>query len=396
MCTNYSPLLKPPSPLGYIYIYISNRTRVRTGTSPPSFLKDLYNRLFWYGFDPDITTTAADKTMFGGTRGKFNGLALLQDAESDSSSRGRRRNANEMRYPRGRRNRDMNYDDVRRNRRRQVIVDLQDDEDEYDYEEYELWNEDSKMYEDKVIDIDDERIMRIQDERRIRDLATERLSDDDEKNPLSEERSSPLSLNRNVNDNNNVENLLRKQTWNRVMTRKTKIAKSVIPKQSRQLTLAKKRNSIPIFGIMDKVFQIDDSEINARAADYDRSINWSSNSLKSQDASRRRKGFAYPYEEPKMTYRDESEDEPVRSDSEIVIDVDASMNATSGEVSKDPANSAAQSQSVTNRPKWIDRADADEKVPPKEVMAWVSLQGDYLVFIITYPKEYDYTSCFLL
>ena len=39
--------------------------------TPPPFFKDFYDRLFWYGFDSTETTGAADKTMFGGTRGKF-------------------------------------------------------------------------------------------------------------------------------------------------------------------------------------------------------------------------------------------------------------------------------------------------------------------------------------
>ena len=43
-------------------------------------MEDIYNQLFWYGFDPADTTSPADKTMFGGTKGKFNGLAFLDSA----------------------------------------------------------------------------------------------------------------------------------------------------------------------------------------------------------------------------------------------------------------------------------------------------------------------------
>ena len=42
-------------------------------------VEDIYNQLFWYGFDPADTTSPADKTMFGGTKGKFNGLAFLDN-----------------------------------------------------------------------------------------------------------------------------------------------------------------------------------------------------------------------------------------------------------------------------------------------------------------------------
>jgi len=52
----------------------------RSGTPPPPPpVSDFYNRLFWYGFDPSESSSVADKTMFGGTKGKFNGLAYLQD-----------------------------------------------------------------------------------------------------------------------------------------------------------------------------------------------------------------------------------------------------------------------------------------------------------------------------
>ena len=66
------------------------RTRFRNnmgGTQrPPIVLKELYDRLFWYGFDSSEGTAPGDSTMFGGTRGKFNGLAFLQDAERNFGS----------------------------------------------------------------------------------------------------------------------------------------------------------------------------------------------------------------------------------------------------------------------------------------------------------------------
>ena len=44
-------------------------------------MRGLYDRLFWYGFDPAESTGVGDKTMFGGTKGKFSGLSYLQDGE---------------------------------------------------------------------------------------------------------------------------------------------------------------------------------------------------------------------------------------------------------------------------------------------------------------------------
>jgi hypothetical protein len=67
-----------------------SRTSYRAGApeAPPP-LRDLYDRLFWYGFDPEDTGGVGDKTVFGGTKGKFNGLAYLNDAEKIQSRNGR-------------------------------------------------------------------------------------------------------------------------------------------------------------------------------------------------------------------------------------------------------------------------------------------------------------------
>jgi hypothetical protein len=45
---------------------------------------DFYNQLFWDGVDdPEDSYSPRDKTMFGGTKGKFNGLAYLLDDTAD-------------------------------------------------------------------------------------------------------------------------------------------------------------------------------------------------------------------------------------------------------------------------------------------------------------------------
>lgn len=61
----------------------SRRTTYRdTSKSPaPGFLKEFYDKLFWYGIDTSQTTSAGDRTMFGGTRGKFNGLKVIEDQQ---------------------------------------------------------------------------------------------------------------------------------------------------------------------------------------------------------------------------------------------------------------------------------------------------------------------------
>lgn len=54
---------------------------------PPVAAKDFYDRLFWYGFNPDDSEQVGDRTVFGGTKGKFNGLAFLQASDVSAPSR---------------------------------------------------------------------------------------------------------------------------------------------------------------------------------------------------------------------------------------------------------------------------------------------------------------------
>jgi hypothetical protein len=68
------------------------RTSVRSSAPTiPKPAKDLYDRLFWYGFDPDDSEAVGDKTVFGGTKGKFNGLSYLAASEQNPGSRRNRR-----------------------------------------------------------------------------------------------------------------------------------------------------------------------------------------------------------------------------------------------------------------------------------------------------------------
>lgn len=68
------------------------KSTFRSGTPPPiPVVGDFYNQLFWYGFDPNESNSPADKTMFGGTKGKFNGLSYLYDDDDDERGPRRRR-----------------------------------------------------------------------------------------------------------------------------------------------------------------------------------------------------------------------------------------------------------------------------------------------------------------
>jgi hypothetical protein len=82
---------------------------------------DFYDRLFWYGFNPDESIAPGDKTLFGGTKGKFNGLDFFEDDE-----RRRRKPAHKRKRPPQAFRADAWYDD---------IMDSLDSEYADDYEE---------------------------------------------------------------------------------------------------------------------------------------------------------------------------------------------------------------------------------------------------------------------
>lgn len=56
------------------------RSTFRSGTpEPPKILQNFYDSFFWYGMDMSESTVPSDKTIFGGTKGKFNGLDIVTD-----------------------------------------------------------------------------------------------------------------------------------------------------------------------------------------------------------------------------------------------------------------------------------------------------------------------------
>ncbi|EJK48058.1 hypothetical protein THAOC_33177, partial [Thalassiosira oceanica] len=87
-------------------------------------VKQFYDRLFWFGFDPDVTGPR-DRTMFGGTRGQVqrHGHAERPGGEAEVPRRG----GGGYMAPRGR----------RRRRRREMEEDYYDDEDYDDELEFE-------------------------------------------------------------------------------------------------------------------------------------------------------------------------------------------------------------------------------------------------------------------
>mmetsp|Transcript_18555 Transcript_18555/g.40379 ORF Transcript_18555/g.40379 Transcript_18555/m.40379 type:complete len:900 (+) Transcript_18555:159-2858(+) len=64
------------------------KTTFRSGTPPPPpLMKNFYDRFFWFGFDPRETTSPTDRTMFGGTKGKFSGLDVIRETDGKPAKR---------------------------------------------------------------------------------------------------------------------------------------------------------------------------------------------------------------------------------------------------------------------------------------------------------------------
>jgi len=83
---------------------------------PPAPVRSFYDRLFWYGVDPSDMAGPEDKTIFGGTKGKFNGLSYANpDLVVKRPRRRRPRNAprDEVDEPR---REDREYEELRRRR----------------------------------------------------------------------------------------------------------------------------------------------------------------------------------------------------------------------------------------------------------------------------------------
>jgi DNA-directed RNA polymerase subunit delta len=62
----------------------ARRSPVRNSVpQPPRVIADFYDKFFWFGFDSNNSDEVGDKTIFGGTKGKFNGLAYLRASEDN-------------------------------------------------------------------------------------------------------------------------------------------------------------------------------------------------------------------------------------------------------------------------------------------------------------------------
>ncbi len=352
----------------------SSRKTFRSGTPPPpAILKDFYDNLFWYGFDADETTSAADKTMFGGTRGKFSGLGLLQDSlEGDGTgSRGRSRRRSSREYVEDEYEDDGEYDE-----------DYDDNGDVYyDYEYYddeEIWDEDDDYtYKDDRDSFPAENVQPLREDRRIipqiDDNMNERVV---RRERIRREPAGPRSRRRPE----------RREPERRTRSRKKKPTttewfqdegNNEEPRGGLSQRNRKESETSPIINILDKVFQVDPDEVKYQAEDYDRRLGLGkkrgerSPRNRERSKSKPRKGYAYRYAEEDDDFMESvgtagenNMKTGVKKDDDNIIDVEAKVQPIPQKKSSTDEDRKPRQQS------WEDRASAYERVPPKGIKAW--------------------------
>jgi len=306
--------------------------------------------------------------MFGGTKGKFNGLELLQGGSSrplgdDSQSRGRS-------SPNPRRQRD-DYDDY------------YDDDDEEDYED-DIEDDYYLRGKEDDLDYDDDRdYKRLSIRRRPLPPPSE---EDDDRLPSrpSRRRSSRGSQGRSRRSRQRTQ----EDDW--ISSEVSGWFEPDEDRNERRSRRKKKDESSPLSFLAEKMFGDDDDNLSFKAEMYEqqlgkrkkksrRSKRPSSYGYDDDDSTRRRRpGYAYRYvdDDPSSPVVDiESSNaqlpnsQSTTPSSPSVVDVtveDGTDTIKSDSTTNDEASSSNQSRKMT----WTERAEAVERVPPSGIAAW--------------------------
>ena len=376
----------------------SQRKTFRSGNPPPpNIMRDLYDKIFWYGFDPEETTSSADRTMFGGTKGKFNGLGLLQDIQEDP------RDARDVRDRRG----------VSKEQPRKRVEYEDDYNDEYDEDdEDEEYEDDIDAEYDNEDDEEDEYEIWEEDEVVIK--RTQRVTSRG-KPTLSRDRPSLPPQDANVNENQSRPSRTRSplRTSNESRPRRSapeRRSRSGPPRERKSITSAwfdeeddssssdrnrrskrstdrydddddddtdtdNKSQTSPLINILDKVFQVDPDEVKYQADDYNRKLGLDKKkrtraTKQNRGVSKQRKGYAYRY------VRDEDEDDDGSTEEERTNDVPADGGGyddiidVEATVQTETRKNKVEQERKPKQQSWEDRASAYERVPPKGIKAW--------------------------
>jgi hypothetical protein len=343
------------------------RSPVRTGTKkPPKLIEDLYNRLFFYGFDVGDNLNVGDKTVFGGTKGKFNGLKYLAAAKGRDPARYNKRRS-----------------DGPRPRSRRGLPPARDEDDLYDEEEY-FYDEDEddrpQRYSLQDSDSYPTQSVRKRYSRRMeRGSAPSSRFESAGNDWISEQVSSWFT------DRDNVE-------YDSFSSGDQYKDEPLSRSSRRRRRRSRGGSDWTPMSMIDSFFRIDREEMSYKAAEYDAKMGLRRGKSRRNGANEsrrilqqelrdipdelpretpRRTGYAYKY--------DASLDD---DDSPTVLDIDATIEEDSlsdketldavekGSSEETRAAKNDNARSEKGEKSWEERQAAVERVPPSDVAAW--------------------------
>ncbi|KAL3920785.1 MAG: hypothetical protein SGILL_003083, partial [Bacillariaceae sp.] len=345
------------------------RSPVRMGQQkPPKLIEDLYNRVFFYGFDVDDNLDVGDKTVFGGTKGKFNGLKYLAAAEGRDPARyNKRRRTGPRPRTRGGRGLPPSMDD-------EEEEDFYEDDEEMDGpERYSL--EDSESYPRQSV--------RKRYSRRLErggDPSSRRRPRNEEEyeesfggNGVGDWVSDQVSSWFTDEDDGGYDNFEDGDRYDGSMSRTSR----------RQRRRGREGSEWTPLNMIDNFFRIDREEMEYKAAEYDAKMGLRrGKSRRSQQSERtraprreapretpRRAGYAYKYDASL-----DDDGSPTVVDIDVTIEEDPKPeSASNGDTSADSTDdrtSTDDARSNRTEKSWEERQAAVERVPPVDVPAW--------------------------
>ncbi len=359
-----------------------NRTPVRsdTMTQAPLAAKDLYERLFWYGFDPDDSDQIGDKTVFGGTKGKFNGLAYLQASEIPRRPIRSRQQEQRQLPPSTRRRQDNYYEEKERYEDEYQYVEEFDSDDE---EEDEFYDEEAQIPEAKT-------------NRPIPSTRTNVTPPEDSPNPRNERqtRSQPERRRRRPReydvyeeedqDTFNGRDWVSKQvsSWFSGTNDDNDYEDDIRGRQERRRQRPGRTEWSP-FNVLDAFLGVKRDELAYKAEVYDSKMGIGPKPRfeARTDVSkrqRRRQARENP-RRPGYAYRYNSEDEMDDEEATFVVDIDPISRDETSLDTGEPAETDQITETVddnrTNSGRvkeltWEERALAVERVPPADIPGW--------------------------
>jgi hypothetical protein len=292
------------------------RTTFRSGTpAPPGPVKDLYDRLFWYGMDEedgDWVPKSYDKTVFGGTRGKFNALAYLEDGY-------------EARPP-----------PRRIKRRLPPLVD--DDVENYD--------RDANEYE-----FEDEVDIRKPETRRRRDENIPPRGGSSSRNRVRQPSPDVERSSNSPRQRNDVSSWFEDDDGYDDVDQRT-FEDDDLPRPNRRSR--RKSSNNPIVKFLDDLLDVDREDMATRADLYE--VNVGRRRRKADERPHRsRSDFGYRYDAEVL-------DDIIDEDDSVVVDIEIEEETI--------VSHEKEEKPLKSRMSWEERSRRLEQVPPAGILAW--------------------------